>query len=157
MTTTTDLDLFDGLSADEVASVLPLASPVFIPAGTDLFALGAVAEHLYVVQRGRVRLTLPIRVRGREEEIVVDERQAGQTVGWSALVPPFRFTLAASAPLDTEVLAFRRDALIAHFEANPRTGYRVCLNLASGVGQRLQLFQAMWMREMQRTVEQRCA
>jgi hypothetical protein len=33
----------------------------------------------------------------------------------------------------------------------------VSLNLASVIGQRLQLFQTMWLREMQRTVELRYA
>jgi hypothetical protein len=32
-------------------------------------------------------------------------------------------------------------------------GYAVSLNLAAVIGERLQLFQAMWLREMQRTVE----
>jgi hypothetical protein len=31
------------------------------------------------------------------------------------------------------------------------------LNLASVVGQRLQVFQAMWLREMERMIELRCA
>ena len=33
----------------------------------------------------------------------------------------------------------------------------MCLNLAAVIGERLQLFQTMWLREMQRTVELRCA
>jgi hypothetical protein len=33
----------------------------------------------------------------------------------------------------------------------------VSLNLAGVIGQRLQLFQAMWLREIQRVVEVRCA
>jgi hypothetical protein len=41
--------------------------------------------------------------------------------------------------------------------AHPDTGYAVSLNLANVVGQRLQLFQAMWLREVQRMVESRCA
>ncbi len=36
---------------------------------------------------------------------MVEERSAGQTVGWSALIPPYRFTLTATAPLETEVIA----------------------------------------------------
>jgi len=78
-------------------------------------------------------------------------------VGWSALIPPYRFTLTATAPLETEVLALSREALREHFEAHPALGYAVSLNLASVIGQRLQLFQTMWLRGMQRMVELRCA
>jgi hypothetical protein len=55
------------------------------------------------------------------------------------------------------VIAFSRDVLQAHFAAHPAVGYTICLNLSTIVGKRLHLFQAMWLREMQRTVEVRCA
>ena len=38
-------------------------------------------------------------------------------------------------------------------DAHPAAGYTVSLNLASVIGQRLHVFQAMWLREMQRAVE----
>ena len=74
-------------------------------------------------------------------------------VGWSGLVPPHRYTLNASAPLVTELLALPRAALLAHFAACPAVGYVVCRNLAGIVGQRLQVLQAMWLREMQRSLD----
>jgi CRP-like cAMP-binding protein len=98
-----------------------------------------------------------MQVRSREENILVEERSPGQTVGWSALIPPYQFTLTASAPLETEVIALPREALDNYFSSHPATGYSVSLNLSSVIGQRLQLFQAMWLREVQRMVEARCA
>jgi hypothetical protein len=98
-----------------------------------------------------------MQVRSHEEDILVEERSSGQTVGWSALIPPYRFTLTASAPLETEVIALSREALTSYFTAHPDTGYTVSLNLSSVIGHRLQLFQAMWLREIQRMVEMRCA
>jgi hypothetical protein len=47
--------------------------------------------------------------------------------------------------------------LSGYFAAHPDTGYAVSLNLSCVIGQRLQLFQAMWLREIQRMVEIRCA
>ena len=44
-----------------------------------------------------------------------------------------------------------------YFSAHPETGRAVAFNLASVIGQRLQIFQAMWLREVQRMVEQRYA
>ena len=98
-----------------------------------------------------------MQVRGQDQDVLVEERTPGQTVGWSALIPPYRFTLRATAPLATEVISLPRAALCDHFLRHPEVGYMVTLNLAAVIGQRLQLFQAMWLREMERMVELRCA
>jgi CRP-like cAMP-binding protein len=150
-------ELLNGLNPEQAAEVLALGKRLVIPSGAELFHLGADAESLFVVQRGRVRLTLPMQVRGHDEDVLVEERAPGQTVGWSALIPPYRFTLTATAPLETEVITLTRDALREHFVVRPAVGQALLLNLAAVVGQRLQLFQTMWLREMQRTVELRCA
>lgn len=149
-------DLLRGLSQEEVNRVLALGTRMHVPSGAELFGLGAPAESLYVIERGLIRLTLPMQVRGRDEDILVEERTPGQTVGWSALIPPYRFTLKATATVEAAVIALSRDALQGHFDANPGAAYSIALNLAAVIGQRLQLFQAMWLREMQRLVELRC-
>jgi CRP-like cAMP-binding protein len=148
-----DLDLLKGLMPDDAEAILGLGIRMSVGGGAELFQLGAPAENLYLVERGRIRLSLPMRVRGKEEDILVEEVGPGQMVGWSALIPPYRLTLKATALLDTELLAFPRDILRDHFASNPRAGSAVALNLATVIGQRLQRFQAMWLREMQRTVE----
>jgi CRP-like cAMP-binding protein len=148
-------DILKGLTDEQAEQTLALGSCISLAAGQELFQLGAPADALFLIQRGRLRLTLPMQVRGREEDVFVEERSPGQMVGWSALIPPYRFTLKATAPLATEVIAFSREALRAYFAAHPKVGYAVSLNLATVIGQRLQLFQAMWLREMQRTIELR--
>lgn len=150
-------DLLAGLSHDESQALLALGERISLSSGQSLFRMGDEASTLYVVERGRIALTLPMQVLGREEDVLVEERSPGQTVGWSALIPPYRFTLNATAPLETEVVAFTRSALLEHFAAWPIVGYIVTRNVASVIGQRLQVFQAMWLREMQRLVELRCA
>ena len=150
-------ELLSGLSAEEAAEVKALGSSVRLAAGDVLFRLGSEADRLFVVERGRIALSLPMRVGGHEEDVLVEERLPGQAVGWSALVPPHRFTLTAVAQLDTEVLALPRNALLAHFAARPAVGYAVTRNVAAVTGQRLQVFQTMWVREMQRSVLQRYA
>jgi len=146
-------DLLKGLSAQDANAVLALGLPMTLLSGAVLFQLGADADQLYVIERGRVNLTLPMQVFGQEQDILVEERVAGQTLGWSALIPPHRFTLKATAQIDTEMVAFQRGALLDHFAAHPRVGYAVVGNVAATVGQRLQVFQAMWLREMKRGLE----
>ena len=153
--TTTQADLLKGLREEDAAQVLALGTPLTIPSGGELFKIGAEAQSLYIIERGRLALTLPMQVQGLDQDIMVEERLPGQTVGWSALIPPHRFTLKATSPLETDVLAISREALAGHFAKNPGVGYIVTHNLASVVGQRLQVFQAMWLREMQRIIELR--
>ena len=154
---TVKADLLEGLTDEDGDRVLALGRRILLASGGELFHLGDQAESIYVILQGRLRLTLPMQVRNHEEDVMVEERAPGQTVGWSALIPPYRFTLTATAPLETEVLALSRDALNAHFAANPKIGHAVSMNLASVIGERLQLFQTMWVREIQRMVEARCA
>jgi CRP/FNR family transcriptional regulator, cyclic AMP receptor protein len=151
--TGTPPDLLKSLPADTAQALLALARRLAVPAGAVLFPLGANAEHLFVIERGRINLTLPMEVYGREEDILVEERSAGQTLGWSALIPPHRFTLKATAQIDTDLIAFHRGTLQDYLAAHPEVGYQVITNLAATVGQRLQVFQAMWLREMKRGLE----
>ncbi len=150
-------DLFEGLSPKDAEHALGLGVRMIVSSGAELFHLGDDADRIYLIARGRLRLTMPMQVRGFEQDVLVEEREPGQTVGWSALIPPYRFTLTATAPLETEVIAFSREALQHHFMACPEIGCAVFLNLAAVVGQRLHLFQTMWLREMERMVELRCA
>jgi CRP-like cAMP-binding protein len=150
-------DLFVELSDEQTEQALALGSRISLPSGAELFGLGDEADRLFLIERGRVKLTLPIQLRGCEQDIFVEERMPGQTVGWSALIPPYRFTLKATTLIDTELVALSRESLRALFAASPEVGYQVSLNLAAVIGQRLQLFQAMWLREIQRVVELRCA
>jgi CRP-like cAMP-binding protein len=63
--------------------------------------------------------------------------------------------LQASVPEKTELLALPREALLELFSHEPSLGYQVFRNVARVIGQRLQLFQTMWIREMQRAIESR--
>jgi len=155
--TTSHSELLSGLSPEQADEVVALGTRMSLKTGGVLFELGSQADNLFVIERGRIGLTLPMQVMGSEEDVFVEERQAGQIVGWSALVPPHRFTLKGTALIDTELVALPRQALVRHFAAHPEVGYIVNRNLAALVGQRLHVFQAMWLREMQRVVELRRA
>ncbi len=150
---TPSADVLVGIAEDEAEQVLALGSRIALSAGQVLFNLGDAAESLFVVERGRIALTLPMTVRGKTQDVLIEERSPGQSLGWSALVPPHRFTLKAAAAVDTEVIALPRAALFDHFAAHPAVGYAATRNLSAVVGHRLQVMQTMWLREVQRVVE----
>jgi len=151
--TTASADVLVGIAPQEAARVLALGASIRLSAGQVLFNLGDAAQSLFVVERGRIALTLPMTLRDKEQDVLIEERSPGQSLGWSALVPPHRFTLKAAAAVDTEVLALPRAALFDHFAAHPAVGYAAMRNLGAVVGHRLQVLQTMWLREVQRVVE----
>jgi CRP-like cAMP-binding protein len=150
-------DLLARLSPDDSSQVLLLGGSRTLSPGEVIFELGDEARDLYLVKAGRVELTLPMRVGGRQEDVPVEERTASQMLGWSALVPPHRFTLKATATAETELLVLPREELQRFLSSHPEVGLVVMTNLAAIVGQRFQLFQTMWLRQVQRAVEMRNA
>jgi len=148
-------ELTRGLSPAQVEAVLGLGESVAVPSGAVVFPLGAEADRLFIVERGRIALTLPFTLRGTEQDLFIEEKGPGETVGWSALVPPHRFTLSGRAAVDTRVLVIARAPLLALLEREPAIAFGVMRNLAGMIGTRLVKVQAMWIREVQRTVDAR--
>ena len=97
-------------------------------------------------------LTLPMRVRQREEDVLIEERLPGQTLGWSAIIPPHRSTATATALAETELLAVPRLPLLTFLDSRPQLAYHLTRNVGAVIGHRLQVLQAMWLREMERFV-----
>ena len=105
--------------------MLAIGTRLSLPSGTVLFGLGEPADRMFIIDRGRINLTLPMQVFGHEEDVLVEERVPGQTLGWSALIPPHRFTLKATAQIDSELLVLPRAALLDYFATQPEVGYAV--------------------------------
>jgi CRP/FNR family cyclic AMP-dependent transcriptional regulator len=148
-------ELLNGLSPEEAGRFMALGQRVDLAAGSHLFELGEPADRMYLVVRGRVCLTLPMQIAGAQKDVLIEEKMAGETLGWSGLVPPHRFTLKATAAMDSELLAFPRSTVQQLFSENHALGYTVTRNVATVIGHRLEVFQTMWLREMQRMVELR--
>ena len=146
-------ELFSGLSDSDATALEARGSRLTLEPGQVLFRIGDDATRLYIVVHGVIELRMPMQVDGHDEDVRIEDCAAGQTLGWSTLVPPHRFTLKAEARQPTELLAFPRDMLLAYFTSRPDVGYVVLGNIAAVLGQRLQVFQTMWVREVQHVVD----
>ncbi|MBI2216124.1 MAG: Crp/Fnr family transcriptional regulator [Candidatus Rokubacteria bacterium] len=149
----TGSSLFWGLSARQREPFAALARVQRVPEDEYLFRLGQPAEALLIVESGVVELTMPLSMNGKEREVVVQEAGAGETIAWSALIEPNRFTMSARAGTNVELLAFSAGELQAAIEAHPEAGLRIVTNLARVIARRLQVMHAMWTRELQRAVD----
>ena len=147
------VELFRDLSSDGLRRVLAIGKGESLDAGQHLFLLGDDANELFVVLRGSLNLCLPIALHGSVKDITVESVGAGQALGWSALVKPYRFTLSARATEPSEVVGFARSDLQQLFQAESGIGYSVLTRVSEIMGIRLVTFQALWVRELQRTLE----
>jgi len=147
-------ELFAGLSDEQRQAVAALARERRAAAGETLFRLGERADALYVIQRGRIDLTFPLQVMGESREVRFQSLEAGRTLAWSALVPPHRLTMSASAITDVELLVLERPQLLAMLGQQPLLGQVVMSNLAGVVAARFHELLALWVREVQRNVSQ---
>lgn len=144
--------LFRGLTPGQCEPFGSIAHERHVPAGEYVFRLGQEAAVLFVVCSGVVELTVPLKMTGDDREVVVEEAREGETVAWSALVEPHRFTMSGRARTDVDLLGFARRDLQTMLAVQPDTGLRIMTNLAQVIGGRLHVVQTMWNRELQRTV-----
>jgi len=145
-------ELCAGLTEGQVAAVVALGVAMAVEPGSRVFMLGQEAQNLFLIERGMLALSLPLSVRGETREITVQECSAGALVGWSALVPPHRYTLSAQAGRDVRLVRYARSDLDRLFIADPRLNAVVMKNLARVIAERLTQLQAMLLRDLQRRV-----
>jgi len=96
------------------------ATNVHYREGETLFTEGGPADAFYVIRTGRVAIQVHLPAGGA---LVLDTVDAGDVVGWSWLVPPYRWAFDAHACLPTSATAFDAACLRAKCEADPAAGY----------------------------------
>jgi len=143
-------ELVEGLSSSEIRRLAAIGRRRTLRAGEYVFLLGDNADYLSVVIKGQVDLCFPMPLGDVVKDVSVESIGPGKTLGWSALVKPYRFTLSARATGPSEVIGFARLDLLRLFDAELRIGYTLLNNVSEIVGVRLSTFQALWGRELQR-------
>lgn len=105
------------------------------PAGTWLFREGSPAQEFHLVVTGRVAISMHAPGAGEQ---VVDTVEACETVGWSWLVPPYRWFFDARAVTDVTAVTVDAAALRARAEDDPAVGYALLRQVNAVMLARLQ-------------------
>ena len=126
---------FAGLNADAMRLIAGCASNVHFAEGEFLFEEGHEANQFWVIRRGRVALQLESPGQGA---IVTDTMDEGEVVGWSWLVPPYRFFADGRAVTPVSATALDGACLRGKCEADPELGYQLLKRVTSVMYQRLQ-------------------
>jgi CRP/FNR family cyclic AMP-dependent transcriptional regulator len=113
---------FSGLSEDYVKLLSEFATEKHVGKGEVLFQQGRSADKFYLVRKGQVSVQVPALVGPPLELQLLGENQM---LGWSWLIPPYRWNFLARAVEDSELIEFDGAAILARCEEDPKFGYEL--------------------------------
>lgn len=93
------------------------------------------ATGFYLIVEGSVALKIHVPHLG---PLPIQTITAGQALGWSWLLPPYKWHFDARAFSPVTALLLKADYLRRLFERNPELGYRVLLRVTAVLAERLQ-------------------
>ena len=125
---------FAGLNEDYLKFLAEYATEKQIAKGDVLFQQGKAADKFYLVRSGRVSVQVPALVGPVLELQVLGENQV---LGWSWLIPPYRWNFVARALEDTVVLEFDGSAILERCEKDPKFGYELFKRFTALMSERL--------------------
>ena len=125
---------FSGLDDNFMKFLSNSAQGVQIKEDQVLFQQGKPADKFYLLRSGQVSIQVPALVGPTLELQVLGE---GQILGWSWLIPPYRWNFQARALQDSDLLEFDGSAILAHCEEDPKFGYELFKRFAALMSKRL--------------------
>ena len=135
---TTELDglpLLAGLSPDQRAALAGIAHHEDCAPGTRLFEEGQPADRCWLITAGCAAVDTDIPGRGRT---VVQSVGPGELLGWSWMMPPYRWHFGASAVSPTSAVVVDAVELRKLADTDQALGYRLSRLLLEALLTRLQ-------------------
>jgi CRP-like cAMP-binding protein len=127
--------LFADLAPAHVELLAGCGRNVRFAAGRHLLREGQPADRFFLLRRGRVAIQTVVPGRGA---VVIETLGPGEVLGWSWLVPPFRWHFDAEALEPVAATAFDGACLRAKCEADPTLGYALMRRFTQVIVDRLQ-------------------
>lgn len=106
-----------------------------IKQGDILFRQGESANKFYVVRSGKISIQIPA-VMGPALEL--QSQGKDQILGWSWLIPPYRWNFQARAEEDSELLEFDGAIILERCEEETKFGYELLKRFTSLMSERLE-------------------
>ena len=98
-----EFKILDGVSREEVAPFFSLCRKNTYPDGTCLFKEKEEARTFYLVLGGEIELRFEMPGRQQADGTLITTQGSGEAVGWSVLIPPFRYSLSGYCRGETTV------------------------------------------------------
>jgi CRP/FNR family cyclic AMP-dependent transcriptional regulator len=126
---------FAGLDADALRLMAGCASNVHFAAGEYIFCEGEAADRFYLIRAGRVALEIHSPTRG---PVIIDTMEEGEVLGWSWLIPPYRYFGDSRAVTPVSATTLDGACLRGKCEADAQLGYQVLKRVTAVMYQRLE-------------------
>jgi CRP-like cAMP-binding protein len=123
------VEILQGLEEWELQSIAPFFSEETIAAEVSLCEESARADQLYILQQGSVSLS-------SKKLGQLDINTPGKIVGWSFLVPPYRYTASAVTTTPSRLLVIKSPDFYYLIHKEPKMGMKVMNNLAQVMASR---------------------
>ena len=127
---------FSGLDENFMQFASNSATELQLKKGDILFRQGEPADKFFLLRRGQVSVQVPALVGPALE---IQHLGEDQILGWSWLMPPFRWHFLARAVEDTDLIEFDGSAILAHCEEDPKFGYELFKRFAALMSERLEV------------------
>ncbi len=126
---------FRGMKEEHIRLFAGCAAHVRFEAGAFLFREGDPADRFFLLRHGRVALEVQVPGRG---PTVIQTLGEGDVVGWSWMVPPYRWTFDGRAVELVRAWSFDAVCIRGKAEQDPSLGYELLKRLLPVVVERLQ-------------------
>lgn len=130
---------FKDFSDDQLKKLASLAKEETHLAGTHMYQKGDTARSLYLIKEGKVALFMDTDMGHNKPpmQVTVDIITKGESMGWSAVVEPYSYTLAARCLDDTKSVAFDAFQLRKLMEEDCALGFKIMQAIAKVISARL--------------------
>ena len=126
-----DVNSFQGLTDEQLQQLQAGCSQIEFQQGERIFEEGETAEHVWVLKQGSVDLRFELPGRQTSDANTISIASANDTLGYSSLVPPFKYKLSAYCTSRTcDMVQIEKTFLLNLFEKDPGLGIKVVANLA---------------------------
>lgn len=125
---------FAGLDSAYMQFLVEHAERQHAPADKILFRHGHHADWFYLISRGEVSIEIPA-IEG--PTLQLQSLGPGRILGWSWLIPPYKWSFRARAEQDSDLIAINGEAVLARCEEDPRFGYDLFKRFSSLMSRRL--------------------
>ena len=117
------VEILRGLTELELQNIVWIFQEEDLPEGVSLCEEGARADQLYILEQGSVKIH-------SKKMGQLNVETPGKIVGWSFLVPPYRYTASAQTISPSRFLVIKSPDFYYLIHKEPKLGVKVMDNLA---------------------------
>lgn len=126
---------FKDLKKEYLDLIVGCASNVVFKEGEDIMRENEPADKFYLIREGMAAIYIPLH---EQHSITIQTLDGGEIIGWSWLMPPYRYRFSCRAINNVRAIALDAKCLREKCEKDHDLGYELLKRLAGVFTQRLE-------------------